>query len=103
MSIEPSITSPPRMVIRLARLRQYLSLSHSQQAEIIKKLVELKLLTAPFNPCGGVGAAKVVFADEIAKLQEIGVEKAIRQAKQKIIHQRKKGKDKKKMTAPSGC
>jgi hypothetical protein len=69
--------SLPRTVIRLARLNLYFGLSPNQMAAVIKKLVDLGLLTQPFTAAGGVGRAKCVYADEVAHIQRIGVEKAL--------------------------
>jgi hypothetical protein len=67
----------PRQVIRLARLSDYFGLKKSQMANVVDELVAAGLLTKPFNPAGGNGRARAVFADEVAKIQKLGVEKAL--------------------------
>ena len=49
---------------------------------VVRELVAAGLLTKPFNPAGGRGRSKVVFADEIENIQQIGVEKALAEAAQ---------------------
>jgi hypothetical protein len=67
----------PRKVIRLAKLKDFFGLSHNQQHEVIKKLVALGWLSPPSNPTGTDGSARVVFADEVARVQQIGLKNAL--------------------------
>ena len=67
----------PRKVIRVARLKDYFGLGHSQLYVVIDLLVKAGLLTKPFNAAGGTGSAKSVFEDEVIHIQEIGVAKAL--------------------------
>jgi hypothetical protein len=80
MSLEHA-PSRPRRVVRVSRLKDFFGLSHSQLYVVIDELVKAGLLTKPFNAAGGTGSAKSVFEDEIVHIQEIGVAKALAEAK----------------------
>jgi hypothetical protein len=77
MSLEHSAARQPRTVIRLARLNEFFGLKKSQMDEVVKQLVEKGWLTKPFNPAGGLGRSKVVWGDEVAAVQQRGVEAAL--------------------------
>jgi hypothetical protein len=76
MSLEHS----PRKVVRLARLTDFWGVKKSQTREVIEELVRLGIIDPPFNPCAGVGRSKCLWADQVARVQKIGLQKALEQA-----------------------
>jgi hypothetical protein len=61
-------------------------LSNNQQAEVIKVLVAAGVLSPPHDPTGRSEGSqcRVVYADEIERLQKTGLENALAAARKKI-------------------